>query len=41
MEFYIKEWPDDSVSVINNEGQTLWQFIDLGEAEEVPSLRSN
>ena len=33
MELYIKEWPDESVSIINRQGQTIDQYVNLDEAE--------
>ena len=34
MDLYIKEWPDESVSIINRQGQTVEQYVNLDEAED-------
>jgi hypothetical protein len=34
MSFYIKEWPDNTASLITEDGRVVWIFPSVEEAEE-------
>ena len=33
MNFYIKEWPDNTASLLTDDGQTIWTFSSVDEAK--------
>ena len=34
MNFYIKEWPDDTATLMTEGGRVVWTFATVEEAEE-------
>lgn len=34
MNFYIKEWPDNTATLMTERGQVIWIFSSIEEAEE-------
>ena len=34
MNFYIKEWPDNTATLMTERGQVVWIFSSIEEAEE-------
>lgn len=33
MDFYIKEWPDDTASLLTEDGQVIWTFSSVEDAK--------
>jgi hypothetical protein len=34
MDLYIREWPDDTVLLVANDGRVIWNFISIEEAQQ-------
>jgi len=34
MYFYLKEWPDDTVTLMTQDGRVIWSFAGMNEARE-------
>ena len=34
MSFYIKEWPDNTATLMTESGRVVWTFVSVEEAEE-------